>query len=729
MNLKSFREDKLKLSQMQFAELLAVEQSQISRWESNPDAIRVDVIQKILEKTGATYEELTGWQKPIPQPLDVDNSWLKADFTKRNLSDYIATALDNVNIPDEQRKAYIDELRHGIAASIVKPQVTIVGRSDTGKSALINALLGADKMPTAWTPTTSIAVYIKHISHKPKFIEEDVDVWVFSNHVDNEDLWDERRLDDEEYCRSWKIGAGGVEILRSYGTRQGDNYEKNAGAAVVFLDAPILNTCDIVDLPGFGTETEADDNITFKATQRADVIIYLSQANGFMRIEDITYLKRNISELPVWEKKDENNLEPLANLFVVASQAHTVQNGNREQLKNILDTGCTNLLKTLSDGYWKGRQSISGYTYADFGKRELRKRFFAYTTDIPDICERFNRTLKQVLETLPLIIENRTKTFVREYVKTRKPSLLNELQKYEGLVSEREKYITLLKEIDKGELLRTQDNDKRKNDVRTEIERLSEESIQEFSDYCTSVINTDALIALIKSKGIKNKKEDVELFGSSIQSMLQEKCETVLASKSEILSMKTKDYIAAFSEGISHAFDKNSIRMDFDASWTFMSALSKISAIGGVGGFAFGAGAFFAANWAVLSAIIGGARFIAAPALAIPVIGQIALAVGLLLIAALGIMKLFGVWEKSVAKKIVKVFDDNDVNGRFRGGIRSFWTQTEDAFNQATTALDDDWEEYVKNLHFIVDADDIKEIENKIETLKVLSSFFDNIPL
>ena len=728
MDLKSFREDKLKLSQTQFAELLAVEQSQISRWESNPEAVRYDVIQKICLKTGASLMELTRWQKPIPKPLEVENSWVKADFTKRSLSDYITKALEDIDIPDEQRKAYIDDLRNGIAASIVKPQVTIVGRSDTGKSALINALLGADKMPTAWTPTTSIAVYIKHISQKPNFIEENVDVWVFSNRVGNEDLWDERRIDDEDYCRSWRIGAGGIDTLRAFGTRQGEKYEKNAGAAVVFLDAPILNICDIVDLPGFGTDIEADDEITFKATQRADVIIYLSQANGFMRSEDTTYLKRNIRELPVWEKKGENKLEPLANLFVVASQAHTVHSGNREQLKGILDIGCSNLIKTLSPGYWKGRQSASGYKYAETGKKELRQRFFSYTTDIPDICERFNDALKQVLEALPLIIEQRTKTFVTEYVKTRMPSLRNELEKYEGLISEREKYISLLREIDKSELRRARDNDKRKNDIRTEIERLSEESIHEFSDYCASIVNSDALIALIKRKGIKNKKEDVELFGSSLQSMLQEKCETVLASKSEILSQKAKDYITAFSEGIAHAFDNNSIRMDFDAGWIFMSSLSKISAIGSVGGFAFGAGAFVVANWSILSAIMGGARF-AAPVIAIPIIGKIALAVGLLLMAALGIMKLLGVWEKSVAKKIVRVFDDNDVNGQFRAGIRTFWTQTKEAFNQAAIALDDDWEAYVKNLHNIVDDYDIVEIQLKIATLKNLSSFFGNIPL
>ena len=730
MDLKSFREDKLKLSQSQFAELIQVEQSQISRWEGNPDTIRFDVIQKILEKTGATYEELTGWQKPIPKPLNVEDSWKKADFTKRNLSEYIINALERVDISEEQRKAYVDDLCKGISTSIIKPKVIIVGRSDTGKSTLINALLGADKMPTSWTPTTSIAVYIKHISDKPPFIEKDVDVWIFKNHLNGEDLWDEGRLHDEEYCRSWKIGAGGAEVLRTFGTRQGESYLKNAGAAVVFLESPILNTCDIVDLPGFGTETEADDNITFKATQSADVIVYLSQANGFMRIEDITYLKRNISELPIWEKKGENDLVPLANLFVVASQAHTVNNGNLEQLKGILDVGCSNLLKTLSDGYWINRRKMSGYDNTELGGKALRKRFFSYTTDIPHICERFNKELKTVLETLPLIINKRAKEFVAEFVKARKPYLLNELQKYEELENERDKYISLLKEIDKNELARIRDNDKRKNDVRDEIDRLSEESIHEFCEYCSQIINTDALVALIENKGVKNKKDSVEQFGSLLQSMIQENCESILASKSEVLAQKTNDYIAAYSESLSRAFNKSSVRMDFDAGWNFMSALSKISAIGGIGGFAFGAGAFVFTNWAILTAIFGGAKFLVAPSMLFPVIGQIALILGLLLTLAAGALKLFGVsWEKNLAKKIVKFFDEEDVVGQFRVGIRAFWDETQNTFNQASNTLDKDWTNYVENLRNVVDEYDINEIQHKIATLKVLSNFFDNIPL
>lgn len=688
MDLKSFREDKLKITQSAFAKLIGVEQSSISEWEKNPDSISLSVIQKILEKTGVSYEELTGWEKPIPKPLDVNNTWEKANFTKCTLSDYISAALGDKNLPDEYKKAYVEDLNNCITANLVKPKVAIVGRSDTGKSTLINALLGTDKMPTSWTPTTSIAVYIKHIADKPAFIEEDV--WVFANQVGADSLWDERKLNDESYCWAWKIAAGGVDILHSFGTRQGENYNKEAGSAVVFIDAPVLKTCDIVDLPGFGTETESDDDITFATAQKADVVLYLSQANGFMRIEDITYLKRNISELPTWEKKGENSLKPLSNLFVIASQAHTVNSGNRVQLEKILDVGCANLIKTLPNEYWANRKKLSGYDYADNGFKELRSRFFAYTIDIPDICSPFNNALTEILESLPAIKNERTKALVKSYVELRKPNLINELHKYEGIVRERDKYVTLLSEIEKNELSRTQDNDKRKKGVRDEIARLSSESIDEFSEYMAATINTDALVRLMKDRGIKNTKGDIEVFWSYLQSMIQERCETILAEKSEILSEKTKEYITSYAKNISYPFENNSIDVDFDAGWAFASAI-----------------------------LTGVARFL---------FGSIGIVIGLLIAGGLGLV-FGGGWEKSVAEKIVAHFDENDFSEKFRDRIRQYWQQTEEAFDKAAAELDNEWDTYVRNLRDTVNGYDIQEIQHRIASLNYLSDFFKNIPL
>ena len=86
-----------------------------------------------------------------------------------------------------------------------------------------------------------------------------------------------------------KIAGGSADILKNYGTRQGEDFDKNeAGAAVVFVDSSLLNVCDIIDLPGFGTGDRVEDDLmTLRAKQAADILIYMSIANGFMRSEDI----------------------------------------------------------------------------------------------------------------------------------------------------------------------------------------------------------------------------------------------------------------------------------------------------------------------------------------------------------------------------------------------------------------------------------------------------------
>lgn len=221
MNFKSLRVDKLKLSQEELANIIGVEISKIKEWEENNEP-SMTALQKISICTGMDFNTIMSYEKPKPKALDTNNTWGKIKLTKKNIVDYISESLKDLVVPEELRRKYVDDLRDGIERNLVKPSVSIVGRSDTGKSTLINTLIGMEKMPTSWTPTTSIAVYIKHINDRPQFVKDDV--WIFADYVDGEDLWDANRLYDEEYCEKWKIAQGGVEILSSFGTRQGDNF-------------------------------------------------------------------------------------------------------------------------------------------------------------------------------------------------------------------------------------------------------------------------------------------------------------------------------------------------------------------------------------------------------------------------------------------------------------------------------------------------------------------------
>ena len=718
MNFKSLREDKLKLTQEQFAEVYGIDIAAVIELEKNNNP-GLDIIQAIMQRTGMSFEDVTSFEKPKLKAFEAKYTWEKADFTKKSLVKYIRESLKKMEVSEEQQAKYIEDFKLGIDANLVKPSISIVGRSDTGKSTLINSLIGMDKMPTSWTPTTSIAVYIKHIKEKPSFIKEDV--WVFASECDGENLWNAKKLDDEEYCKKWKIASGEVDVLRKFGTRQGGGLTTNAGSAVVFIDAPILLNCDIVDLPGFGTETDSDDAITLKAAQRTDVLIYLSQANGFMRIEDIEYLKQNVKNLPIWERKGENEVKPLSNLFVVASQAHTVCQGNEIELKNILAKGYENFSKTLSKDYWSSRTNVSGYSYS---ANVVGDRFFTYTTDIPLLCERFLSELKLIIEQLPYLIDKRTKKFIHEYVDKRKPNLSAEIEKYEKLVEDREKYVILLKQIDASELQRTADNDKNKQEIKNSILELSMESVNEFSEYCSSILNTDSIANRIKSKKIKNKKDDIECFASQLQDELQATCESLLEKKSEDLKSKIKTYISQYSESIGAAFKNSDVDIDFDAGFAFASALSKIGIIGGLGAYIAGEAAFLLGS---MKFILGIGGDIALSALSL---GPIGVAIGLVIAASLGIAKLFGGgWEKSVAKKLIKSYEENDLIEKYHNAIKEYWVNTDKAFEQAAKKLDDEWNRYVSELRSTVEEYDIDSINANITSLKNIQNFFDNIPL
>ena len=88
------------------------------------------------------------------------------------------------------------------------------------------------------------------------------------------------------------------------------------------------------------------------SVKEIDVLLYLSIANGFMRGEDINWLQQEMVNLaPITLNSDK--LKPLSNLYIIASQAHTIQNGSHEQLKLILTKAAERFESTLSDGYWK----------------------------------------------------------------------------------------------------------------------------------------------------------------------------------------------------------------------------------------------------------------------------------------------------------------------------------------------------------------------------------------
>ncbi|NLO45752.1 MAG: hypothetical protein GX107_04520 [Clostridiales bacterium] len=263
-------------------------------------------------------------------------------------------------------------------------------------------------------------------------------------------------------------------------------------------------------------------------------------------------------------------------------------------------------------------------------------------------------------------IDGLREPFVAGYIKQRRPSLVNALRVYEEIAAGQG--AVLLKALKDNDLARMQANDKLKNEVRDEIERLSVESINEFSETAATLLNTDALAERFKNEGftVTGKKSVVEIVRFS-QDETQAKCLAILEKKAAVLSVQIQKFIAAYVED----------RFFADTPPSIAQAAIKCEVLPDY--------------------VLGG--------LVLPPVG----------------------WEKIAAKKIVQAFDENDLSGKYRVQIRTFWKQSENAFNRLIVTLDETWAIYINDLHHIANVTDPSVITRRILSLKTLIKLYDDI--
>ncbi|NMI05788.1 helix-turn-helix domain-containing protein [Paenibacillus sp. SZ31] len=739
-DLKGFRENTLKMTQTEFATLLDVRQDYISRLEQSTEQTPLQILIKIANVTGTTIDELVNFKRLDPEPLTVNNTWRTAEFTKRNIVDYLEMrGADYRRRWGDTYNIKMAELRKKIDHIISKPRLAIVGHSDVGKSRLINSLLGTEKMPTSWTPTTAINVYIKHIQDRPSYMEEEA--WIFraAPEFSNIAPWDERRLHDEKYCRGWKLTGGSAEILKKYGTRQGEEYgSQEAGAAVIFVDSDFLRNCDIVDLPGFGTGDRVEDDVmAFEGKKNADILIYMSIANGFMREGDIDYLKESLMSLQPVEQAATNEISPLANLFVIASQAHTVDRGNPDSLSSILDKGCERFLQSLPEKVLEIREKTTGHHYDE---AVIRSRFFTYTTDIPMLRKAFENDLRALIEHIPNVINEKAKAYIRTQIENYDQEVDQRIHEFEEILEHREGYERMLSEIDAKEPERVNDNQNRRQEVLKVINTLNASSIHTFTDKYGALISADSIVSIIKSKGLKKKKEDIQILISYLGSTLQSQMQGILAGESEKLTIEINDYLEHFQNEVRKRRLKarlDDINFNFDATKSFAAGLVGLTNLSGLAVWATSLGhlgtyILVAQGVSLLSALgisVGGTFVGGATAISM-FGGPVAIGITIAVLTALSVYSLVnGGWDKSLAKKIVNEYDAKKALLKYKDVIEKYWDDTAEAFNQAADSLDDEWTAYLAQLQEIVESADIGDIERKIQAHKEYKLFLNEIPL
>lgn len=721
-DLKTFRTKHLNgMSQEDFAKQVGISQDRVSRMESDPKQVSLDILIKIATHFGMTLDDLISLPKPTLQALSVDYTWSSAEFIRQTLMEYIEKCEVATNYEKELR-----ELSALVEKTLRKPKVAFIGRSDVGKSTMTNTLLGTTRMPAHWTPTTAIAVYIKHINDRPAYMDEDV--WVFQSDAKTNETWDDSRLNDEKYCRSLKLSSGNYDLLNTYGTRKGEHFEENkATSAVVFIDSSLLLNCDIVDLPGYGTGDRLEDDVlSLREKSRADVLVYLSIANGFMRSEDISYIKDAIPSLADIQSCGDVEIKPLANLFIVASQAHVIDHGNLTELKGIIASGCERFEKSLTEGFWDERRKPNA----------LIDRFYFYTSNSPALRERFEKDFCSLIETLPQVIEQRARDIIKEWAMNKDTALLNVIAGYQQLLDDRKKCEEALRKYDRNESKRHAAFQKARQKIIEKIGKYKRESKDEIADYYDNTITLDNLITLMEQRNVKKKKEDLQIFSTYVSGLLQDKTNTILKKKSKQFATDIDEFLDAFEINSAISTDNFSFRISsFSKEQAFAAGLTGVVTYGALAIWAASCGnlggyILVAKGVSLLSTLgisVGGTA--AATSAVAAIGGPVVLGIALALISAVAVFAILsGGWKKSVAKKFVESCRDERVLDKLQSNICTYWTNTQTAFNASADNLDAEWKNHVEELRKQLQSYDMDAIINAKDDAETMRSFLQDIP-
>lgn len=687
ISIQKLRE-KAGLTQSELGERLQLSQAQVSRYEADPENVPYKVLESLLRALGTSLAEESAKAEPDASArIDPGQPYAQFERNLDLLNEYIGAAPPAVGagkIPVKGAPT-VEDLTTLIRSLKNKPNLVLMGPFDAGKSHLANSIMGVNHLPSDYQPATRLQTHIRHSETKPKWFPEDV--WIMKGG------FDPRRWADKKHCEQHRLVAGSYDTLRNYGTHGGrHSTNAEAYAALVFVDAPILRTCNIIDLPGFDDD-EQDAKKANAVAPHIDILVYLSQANSFLKAPDLARLSFLIRNLPDYEKHCPV-MPALGNLFVVAT--HASPSIRDDKLPSIPQKGSARLYEHLKDTVLKERKQA---TQRDISHATLEARTFTYWSESENRRKRFDQALTEALTThMPVVWQTRFSQSLNAFKDSTKGFYANQIKAYERILADvrrAESDYTALKkqepEFQKKVQRKRAEFERKLGNCRTKTRELLQQ-------HCAWATDTKTLEKLIRSK--YPNKEDAQSYAvgfvlETIQGSLFQECTNL----SHELRHEMEDFVKLYDNlafVLSDSTAKMPVQIPFDARGAFVGAVTGSLVI------------------AVAS-----------------IVGSLGLAIGLGALWVLARFALFGEsWQGRLAKRIAKALTEQNFQAKFEQSLEQYWDQTQQHFHNSFAEVESRYEDYLNRLAEVIHNPNGSkaDLQMLLEKLESARDFFGGLP-
>ena len=735
------------LTQADLAQQLGITQGQVSRYEETGE-IPTRLIKPWARAVGVTTDELLAaaadGEYEEKASFDFDGSLYSSLTEDLNLLLQYTNRFPNLEEAEEKEVSpTVAQFRDEVTALKEKPWVVVTGHFDVGKSHLCNFYLGGRLLPASYRPTTKYPTFVRHVSDRPAWIKEDL--WLMGPEFDPE------KWHNKEYCTKHRRLAGSWDTLEQHATWKGvkedpfvdssstpwvASYQgSEEGSVLAFVDAPLLHSCVLVDLPGYDDRKIKNAALIDKAGRQASVLLYMSGASGgFLDSGDFSRLRQLLRSIPHDEALDES-FPTLGNLFIVASHAH--QGITTAQLKNeILEGGARELYDDFKGNLFKVLEPQIGRT-VQF--EDVAARFYSFWQEISIRREKLEQGLHALLGThLPSIRAKRAEKAIVTFKEQGSAVYGRLVEQYEKILKEKNEAKSRIEELEKAEPARRKEHATQVKSITQKIIVFRDRDLEHLRAVFgneTSVENLETMIERRYANKKAAQKRAVGYILEEIQSKTARFRQSLVDDTRDLIEQFLQDYndqMGKFSDTV-----PGEIGVLFDAKAVFLSGLAGLGTLGALGAWAATLGNLGGyiivskvAGALGISSLLGGSASATAAVAALG--GPVILALGIAVGVAAGVWRFVaGSWQHRLAKKIRELFEEERVLLTLEDTVRSFWDdETLTAFQKGADSLDGQYKNYLKEMRtaFGGSQENLRILERRLRRYEELKSFFSAIP-